>query len=83
MIEVGGRARFFTGALRRAIEVRDRHCTHPGCHVPADQCQVDHVLEYARGGETTQDNGRLQCPVHNRRRNTPIPTGPAPPGPAP
>ena len=30
-------ARSFTGRLRRAIEVRDRHCQHPsGCDVPAE-----------------------------------------------
>lgn len=60
--------RCFTGALRRAIEIRDRHCTHPGCRVPADRCHVDHISEYAAGGPTTQVNGRLLCPAHNRQR---------------
>jgi hypothetical protein len=60
--------RTFTGALRRAIEVRDRHCQHPaGCEVLADQCDVDHIVPYAQGGRTDQFNGRLQCPTHNRR----------------
>ncbi len=35
VIDVGRRTRFFTGALRRAIQVRDRHCTWPGCDTPA------------------------------------------------
>lgn len=61
--------RSFTGALRRAIEVRDRHCQHPaGCDVPADQCDADHIIPYAQGGPTAQHNGRLQCPTHNRNR---------------
>lgn len=60
--------RAFTGALRRAIEVRDRHCQHPsGCEVPADLCDVDHIVPCAHGGTTDQFNGRLQCPTHNRR----------------
>jgi hypothetical protein len=60
--------RSFTGALRRAIEVRDRHCQHPaGCEVPAEQCDVDHIVPFAQGGSTDQFNGRLQCPTHNRR----------------
>jgi len=60
--------RNFTGALRRAIEVRDRHCQHPsGCEIPADRCDVDHVVPFAQGGPTDQFNGRLQCPTHNRR----------------
>ncbi|MBI2710369.1 MAG: DUF222 domain-containing protein [Actinobacteria bacterium] len=79
--EVGRRRRFFTGALRRAIEVRDRHCTHPGCDVPAEQCDVDHVTPYDQGGRTTQDNGRLRCPPHNRwayvnEQRPPPPNGP-------
>ncbi|MEY2422281.1 MAG: hypothetical protein QOI95_2348, partial [Acidimicrobiaceae bacterium] len=39
VIDVGVRQRFFTGALRRAIEVRDRHCQHPsGCNTAAEHC---------------------------------------------
>jgi hypothetical protein len=61
------RRRSVTGALRRAIEVRDRHCRHPaGCDVPADECDVDHIVPYARGGRTSQFNGRLECTTHNR-----------------
>jgi len=61
--------RFFTGATRRAIQVRDRICAHPGCDVPAGRCQVDHIQPYSQGGPTTQENGRLLCPAHNRMRN--------------
>jgi hypothetical protein len=68
VIDVGVRERFFTGALRRAIQVRDRCCQFPGCDVPADQCEVDHVLPYSQGGETKQSNGRLYCKPHNGRR---------------
>jgi hypothetical protein len=69
VIDVGVRRRFFDGALRRAIEVRDRHCQHPsGCDVVAAQCHIDHIVAWAEGGLTTQDNGRCYCPVHNRQR---------------
>jgi hypothetical protein len=68
VIDVGVRTRCFTGATRRAVEVRDRHCTFPGCREPADRCEVDHIVEYASGGLTTQDNGRLLCAFHNRQR---------------
>ena len=61
--------RCFTGATRRAIEVRDRECCHPSCHVPAAWCQVDHIRPFAEGGPTTQENGRLLCGTHNRMRN--------------
>ncbi|HEX2576576.1 MAG TPA: HNH endonuclease signature motif containing protein, partial [Aquihabitans sp.] len=68
VIDVGVRTRCFTGATRRAVEVRDRHCAFPGCREPAERCQVDHVVEYTDGGLTVQENGRLLCPVHNRQR---------------
>ena len=78
VIEVGAKQRFFTGGLRRAIEVRDRHCTHPGCTVPPERCQVDHIIEYVNGGETDQGNGRLLCPAHHRQRDRPRQRGPSP-----
>ncbi len=59
--------RSFTGALRRAVEVRDRHCQHKsGCDVPADRCDVDHIVPHAANGPTSQFNGKLECPPHNR-----------------
>ena len=66
VVDLGRRSRFFTGALRRAIQLRDRHCTHPGCDTPADDCDVDHRVPYAKGGRTDQSNGGLKCPHHNR-----------------
>jgi hypothetical protein len=68
-IDVGVRQRLFKGATRRAIEVRDRECFHPLCDRPAPECQADHVIPYSAGGPTTQDNGRLACPHHNRSRH--------------
>jgi hypothetical protein len=63
-----GQARCFTGALRRAIEVRDRECQWDGCHVPYPHCEVDHIQPHAQGGPTTQTNGRLGCGPHNRHK---------------
>jgi hypothetical protein len=68
-IEVGATTRLFTGATRRAIEVRDRGCTHPYCDQRLEDCQVDHIVPYAEGGPTTQENGRLLCGFHNRLRS--------------
>lgn len=69
VIELSERARFFTGGLRRAIELRDRRCRFPGCDEPADRCEVDHRVPWSEGGSTTQENGELRCPTHNRLRN--------------
>ena len=68
-VEVGRTNRLFTGATRRAIEVRDQECAHPFCDVPSPSCQVDHIQPWAAGGPTTQENGRLLCGDHNRMRH--------------
>ena len=68
-VEVSATARLFAGATRHAIEVRDRECTHPYCDRPASECEIDHIVPYAAGGLTTQENGRVLCGFHNRLRN--------------
>jgi hypothetical protein len=67
--DLGERTRFFTGPLREAILLRDRHCQHPGCRVPAQSCQVDHVVPRSRGGLTSQANGQARCDHHNRHKS--------------
>ena len=69
VIDIGRRRRLFTGAVRRAIQLRDRECFEDFCDVPADDCQIDHIEPYAAGGFTTQDNGRAACGPHNRNRH--------------
>ncbi|WP_040163397.1 HNH endonuclease signature motif containing protein [Microbacterium gorillae] len=58
--------RFFSPDQRRAITVRDRSCVIPGCHTPARWCEIHHVKEWSRGGETDVDNGVLICWHHHR-----------------
>ena len=60
--------RTFTGALRKAVLVRDRRCRggRGTCPEPAECCDVDHRTPAARGGPTSQFNGRALCPGHNR-----------------
>jgi hypothetical protein len=69
----GSTARCFTGLLRRAIEVRDRHCQHPASDGdPINRCDVDHIVPKADGGLTCQHNGELLERGRNRdprRRN--------------
>ncbi len=68
-VEISATARLFTGATRRAVELRDRRCAHPYCDKPAGDCEVDHVVPFSVGGPTIQENGRLLCDFHNRLRN--------------
>jgi hypothetical protein len=67
VLDVGVRQRVFRGATRTAVLARDRWCAHPSCDVPAERCEVDHVIPYAQGGLTIQGNGRPKCPYHHRR----------------
>jgi len=69
VIDVGISRRLFSGATRRAVEVRDRECFHPLCDLPAEQCEIDHVQPWAAGGPTEAANGRAACGFHNRGRN--------------
>jgi hypothetical protein len=79
-----GRARRFTGAARRALEVVDQHCGHPGCDQPADRCQGDHIQAWTTDGPTNPDNGQLRCGYHNRWRwQHPHPNAPPAPNPDP
>ncbi|HEX6595531.1 MAG TPA: HNH endonuclease signature motif containing protein, partial [Acidimicrobiales bacterium] len=68
---VGPRRRLFSGATRRAVEVRDRECYSPYCDVPAEECEIDHVVPFAHGGPTVDANGRPACGYHNRTRRAP------------
>ncbi len=69
VIDVGVRQRLFSGATRRAVQVRDRECFHDLCDTPAADCDVDHIQPWAAGGPTIQANGRPACGFHNRARH--------------
>jgi hypothetical protein len=68
VIDVGVRQRLFTGATRRAVEVRDQECFHEFCEERATDCEIDHIEPYGAGGWTLQANGRPACGFHNRQR---------------
>ena len=67
--------RFYTGAMRTAIQVRDRRCQHPaGCDEPAETCDLDHIHPVSAQGATDISNGRLLCVAHNRHEHLRHPT---------
>lgn len=77
VIDVGVKQRLFTGATRRAVEVRDRECWHETCDEAAEHCDIDHIRRYEHDGLTIQANGRVACPYHNPGRRRPRrPRGP-------
>lgn len=50
---------------RRMLEAETTRCSWPGCGRPASECQVHHLQEFAKGGETNPENMTLLCPYHN------------------
>jgi hypothetical protein len=53
------------GYLRRAIQLRARHCEWPGCGKPPAYCDVHHLRHQAAGGETSVRNCVLLCQFHH------------------
>jgi hypothetical protein len=69
VLDLGRRRRLFTGALREAVLLATGWCGHPGCGLPGDRCQLDHVTPASRGGPTNAENGGGECGHHNRWKN--------------
>lgn len=65
-LDVGRVRRSVPLGLRRAVTIRDRGCTFPGCHRPARRCDVHHVDHWIDNGETCLENCCLLCPKHHR-----------------
>ena len=52
-------------AMRRYVQVRDRHCRFPGCQRPARRCDLDHLTPWP-AGPTDADNLACLCRHHHR-----------------
>lgn len=61
-----GRARRFTGSARTAASGPYERCVWPGCWVQVSACEIDHLVEHAKGGTTDPTNGVPLCGRHNR-----------------
>jgi hypothetical protein len=66
-----GRSRRLASAAQRraAIAASDGHCTWPGCTVPADRCEIDHLTGWEQGGATDIENLAPCCRFHNRLKH--------------
>ena len=57
-----------TGRMVSLVRARDGVCIYPGCHRPAERCQVDHRIPFGQGGATTPANLFLLCQHHHNRK---------------
>jgi len=64
-LDVGREQRFHTKAQRIAMGVRDGGCTAETCDRPPGWCESHHEEEWAKGGETSVEKGRLLCWWHH------------------
>ncbi|WP_414938564.1 DUF222 domain-containing protein [Amycolatopsis sp. cmx-11-51] len=71
LLEVGADKYRSPASLARLIKARDRECTHPGCHRPAELSEIDHITGWARNGTTDHHNCRGACKTHNLLKEEP------------
>ncbi|HKY47410.1 MAG TPA: DUF222 domain-containing protein, partial [Acidimicrobiia bacterium] len=65
-LDIGRATRTVPAAMRRALNIRDRHCQHPsGCDRPARWCDAHHRQHWADGGPTALWNLTLLCRYHH------------------
>lgn len=69
LVAMDSRRRFFTGALRSLIELRDPTCRIPWCDAPTRE--VDHARSAAAGGPTSTTNALGLCQRHNLTKESP------------
>jgi hypothetical protein len=65
VIDVGRAKRTVSGPARKALNVRDRGCTWPGCERPASWTAGHHLKHWIHGGTNEPDNLTLLCYRHH------------------
>lgn len=60
-----------TAGLDEFVRVRDRECRRPGCHRPAQTCDIDHSLPWHHGGHTNADELIDLCRRDHRLKDEP------------
>ena len=69
-VSYGRTRRLFTGPIKAMAKLLGHRRSHPGCNIPTERCQIDHLNEYANGtGQTSLTNAGLECSNHNRYKH--------------
>lgn len=65
ILDLGRAHRLATPAQVRALRLRDKGCTFPGCTVPSEWCIAHHTTWWSRGGTTDLGTLALLCERHH------------------
>ena len=65
ILDVGRAKRLFPPGMLRAMWLRDKGCTIPGCIAPARWADAHHLVHWVDGGPTSLTNGALLCGRHH------------------
>jgi hypothetical protein len=65
VIDVGRAKRTISGPARKALNLRDEHCTWPGCERPASWSAGHHLVHWIHGGSNDLLNLALLCYRHH------------------
>nr|WP_082857631.1 HNH endonuclease signature motif containing protein [Amycolatopsis regifaucium] len=71
LLEAGADKYRSPASLARLIKARDRECTHPGCHRPAEFSEIGHITGWAHDGKTDHHNCHGACKIHNMLKEEP------------
>lgn len=66
-LDLGREHRLATPGQTKALWLRDKHCTFPGCTIPATWTDAHHVSWWSRNGRTDLTNLALLCGRHHTR----------------
>lgn len=69
VLSVGRTRHTIPNDLRLFVQVRDGTCRASGCSNPADDCEIDHVIEWQFGGATEAGNLTSLCKSHHRLKS--------------
>ncbi len=68
-LDLGRSQRLFSKAQSRALRAAYRGCSYPGCSMPVERCELDHLDAWEKGGATDINSAALGCPVHHVERH--------------
>lgn len=66
-LDLGRAKRLATPGQVKALWLRDRGCTWPGCHAPPAWTEAHHLVHWVDGGPTDLTNLTLLCGHHHTR----------------